>query len=125
MSDDKKWVEVGGNPQYEMWDENKDKTIMGKFVEVRRNVGKNGSNIYVLETANGEKRGVWGSTVLDARFENIQTGMEVMIEFLGKTPGKDARGSYKNYKVFMRAPEASQEAPAVEAGSKKSDDLPF
>jgi hypothetical protein len=127
MDNNDGWKEVGGGPQYDMWDEDANKSIVGKYVDVRHNVGKNNSNIYVLELENGEKRGIWGSTVLDGRFENIELNSVIRIDYLGKTPGKDARGAYKNYRVFVRdanAP-AAPAAPATGTDQPKSDDLPF
>ncbi len=119
------WREVGGGPQYEMWDEDANKTIMGKYVDVRRNVGKNNANIYVLEMENGEKQGVWGSTVLDGKFENIELNSVIRIDYLGKTKGKDARGEYKNYRVLVKDPNAPATPATGDSQPKSEDDLPF
>ena len=132
MNNNDGWTEVGSGPKYEMWDENADKTFTGKYLEVRNNVGKNKSNIYVLEIENGEKRGVWGSTVLDGKFENIELNSLVRINYLGKLAGKDARGSYKNYQVLSKSPNAvapvatamGTPAPAT-VETQKEEDLPF
>ena len=72
---DNTWREV--NPDTEdMWDCEKDKTIQGVYVAKKENVGENNSNVYVLNVGD-KKVGVWGSVVLDSRFEQIKQGSEV------------------------------------------------
>ena len=56
-------------------------------------------NVYVFETEDGDKIGVLGSTLLDARFENIEIGQKVAIEFLGERPGR----SVSNTKTLRRS----------------------
>jgi hypothetical protein len=73
-------------------------SIEGVYVSKKENVGANSSNVYVLKTDEGELVGVWGSTVIDAKFENIALNTEVAIEFVGmKTPKKGG----KQYKDFF------------------------
>ena len=108
------WQEV--NPDTEnMWNFREQKTIQGVYVAKKENVGENNSNIYVLNTNDGKKIGVWGSVVLDSRFEQIQQGAEVKIEYLGKTKGEKGGREYHNYKVYQRA------IPFEEV---ESDDIP-
>ena len=124
MSNDTQWQEVGGQQKIDMWDENAgDKTIIGQYVKVRTDVGRNKSNIFELKLESGDTIGVWGSTVLDGRFESILPGSMVKIEFLGKTAGKDAKGAYKNYLVHMKPAETAPETKS-EVDANKSD-VPF
>ena len=98
---DNTWREV--NPDTaDMWDCEKDKTIQGVYVAKKENVGKNNSNVYVLNVGD-TKVGVWGSVVLDSRFENIKQGSEIKIEYLGKKKADNGAREYKDFKVYQRA----------------------
>ena len=75
-------------------------TIEGRLIEKRENIGDNHSNVYTLETAEGEKVGVWGSAVLDSKLAGIAIGKMVAIEYLGKKPSPTkGRNPYKDFKV--------------------------
>ena len=91
------WIEVGGGDST-VWD--KEQPIQGVFVGMKTNVGRNKSNMYTLKTKDGEVD-IWGSTVLDSKFENIGQGMEVRIECLGETESKSGN-TYIDYKVQYR-----------------------
>ena len=97
---DTDWTEVGGGSgdNSEMWD--RTGTIQGKYTNKQVEVGPNKSNIYTIETENGSI-GVWGSTVLDTKFEQIPVGSLVKIESLGKVQGKRGN-SYNDYRVFAK-----------------------
>lgn len=120
-NDTHKWKEVGGQSQLDMWDENAHNSIEGLYVKMRTKVGKNNSNMYEIKLEDGSVKGVWGSTVLDSRMESIPAGSFVKIVFNGKTAGKDARGAYKSYSVYM------DEADSAPSTSKPvgTDDIPF
>ena len=69
----------------------------GRYIAKNTNVGKHKSNVYIVETDNGEKVGVWGGTVIDGRFDKIAIGKKVGIEYLGEKEGKN--GMYNNFWV--------------------------
>lgn len=95
--DHKGWKKVNSMTD-ETWD--RQKPIQGLLVEKKTNIGPNKSNLYVLEV-DGKTWGVWGGTVLDARFESIQINEEVIIEPLGVSKGKNGK-EFNNYDVFTR-----------------------
>lgn len=102
MSDQKdNWVEAGVNDKVWKPEAEGDK-IQGVYHALKTEVGMNKSNVYLIKTGDeDEPTSVWGSTVLDARFEEIPIGSEVMIEYLGDVKGKGPK-PYKNYKVLYR-----------------------
>ena len=71
--------------------------IEGRYVAKKENIGKFKSNIYVLEV-NGERVGVWGSTVLDSKFEQVAIGKMVAIEYTGERESKKGNGQYSDFK---------------------------
>lgn len=73
--------------------------IKGRYIAKKENIGKNKSNVYVLETDDNKKVGVWGSTVIDSRFEGIAIGKMVQIEYLGEAISKKSGSTYKDFKV--------------------------
>ncbi len=95
------------------FDPEKDKVIEGKYVSSKAGVGPNKSMIYTIDTGL-VKMGVWGSTVLDSKFEEISQGSMVKIEYLGKAEGKSGK-EYKDFKVLYK------EAPMTEAKPKEGD----
>lgn len=90
-------IEAGSSG--DAWDIEKQPVIFGTFKAKKQNVGPNGSNMYMIQEDDKEApTGVWGSAVLDGRFEEIPVGSRVKIEYLGKE--KSQRGTtFKNYKV--------------------------
>lgn len=98
MADDKNWIKAGSTDN--MWnggDLKEGASVEGVYVKKRTNVGKHDSNVYHLETDKGEV-GIWGSTVLNAHFDEIAIGSEVQIKFLGLEKTKDGT-EFKNYQV--------------------------
>jgi len=76
-------------------------SVEGKLLEIKENVGPNKSNVYVLETPEGEKVGIWGSTVIDGRLNGVKAGQEIAIEYLGMEEGKNGR-EYKDFKIGVK-----------------------
>lgn len=93
-----------GNSSGDSWKpENAGDTIFGTLKSRKENVGPNDSMVYVIqEDDKDEPTNVWGSTVLDGRFEEIPNRSRVKIEYLGKVKGKKAE--YKDFKVVYVPP---------------------
>ena len=106
------WQEVGGDSG-EMW--NKEGSIEGTLVSRQSNVGPNNSMKYNVETKDGVV-GVWGSTVLDTKMEQIKDGSVIRITYLGKADSKNGRGQYHDYKVEVKPNEG---APAEDVAKVK------
>jgi hypothetical protein len=90
------WIDL--NDKAPTWD--KKEPVQGFYTHKQENVGPNSSNLYTLKTDKGDV-GVWGSTVIDSKFEQIPTGSEVRIESLGTAEGKNGK-EYNDYKVSYR-----------------------
>ena len=73
-------------------------SIEGRYILKKENIGAHKSKVYVLETSDGKKIGVWGSTVLDSKFEQIAIGKMVAVEYVGEKTGKTG-STYKDFKV--------------------------
>jgi len=89
------WQPVG-NPNDEMWDYTQSSTIEGTLEEKKSGVGVNKSMVYSLRTEDGKSVGVWGSTVLDGKFADVNIGDVIKVTYLGEKKGKGP----KPYKVF-------------------------
>jgi len=89
------WITVSDGGDNPTWD--RKEPIQGVYVNLKTDVGPNNSNMYTLKTKDGEIE-VWGSTVLDSKFERVQRGAEVRIECLGEVPGK----KYIDYSLQYR-----------------------
>lgn len=68
-----------------------------KFEVVDSNYGE--SNKYVIETKDGKKFGVFGSTTLDRQFKNIPEGCYVWIEYKGEETSAKTGRPVKIYEV--------------------------
>jgi hypothetical protein len=100
MSNNDEFAEAveAGSGSGDTWKPEEQAVIFGTYKAHKSNVGPNNSEVYVIkEDDKDEPTSVWGSTVLDSRFEEIPIGSRVKIEYLGKTKGK--RAEYKDYKV--------------------------
>lgn len=106
MSDN--WIEAGSSSDETWKPESAGDTVEGKLVRKLENVGANSSNMYYLEqeAANSETLtiSVWGSAVLDTKFEEIPMQSMIKIEFLGNVKGKSPK-PYKDFKVLYKAPD--------------------
>ena len=99
MSD---WQEAGSNSGETWKPENEGDTLTGLYTAKKENVGQNNSNIYMIQVdGEDEPTSVWGSTVLDTKFQEIGIGSEVKIEYLGKVKSK-APQPYKDFKVLYK-----------------------
>lgn len=116
MDNNEDWIEAGGGDQNPTWDGQG--VIQGTYVKQQSGVGPNKSFLYTLETAEGPM-GIWGSTVLDTKFENIPVGCLVRVEFIGMKQGK--RSEYKDYLVQYKqktAPQADSNVQAAQQTAK-------
>ena len=116
MSANDNWDDaVEANAQSnETWDSTSETPIIGKYIGRKDNVGPNQSTIYnIVNEADGEIWGVWGSAVIDSKFAEIPLNSRVRIEYLGKKPGK--RGEFKDYSIKYKAPTEGQPAAAAPA----------
>lgn len=112
------WKEITADDS-EVWD--RQDPIEGKLVSVRHDVGPNGSRMYTLQTKDGAKA-VWGSTVLDTKFEQIKLGFMVRIEPLGEVLSEKTKRKYQDFKVFYKPPEFTEVLDPDEPIS--TDDVP-
>lgn len=98
MSDEFANAVEAGSGSGDTWKPDEQAVIFGTYIGNKSNVGPNASMVYLIkEDDKEENTSVWGSTVLDSRFEEIPVGSRVKIEYLGLEKGK--RATYKNYKV--------------------------
>jgi len=108
------WTEAGSGSGDTWKPENEGDSITGLYKTRKENVGINNSNIYLIkEDSKDEPTSVWGSTVLDTKFEEIPTGSLVKIEYLGKVKSK-APQPYKDFKVMYKAPTPQDAFPGSE-----------
>lgn len=117
FNDSEEWLEAGGGSG-KTWD--REGVLIGKYISKQDNVGPNNSTMYKLQVeGEDDTTGVWGSTVLDSRFEEVPVGSLVRIECLGKEVSKRGN-SFTNYSVKYKklddwATDAKKKADAAEA----------
>lgn len=107
------WTEAGNAG--ESWKpENEGDTITGTLKQTKENVGINNSNVYVVQVEGEEDpTSVWGSTVLDTKFQEIPLGSMVKITFLGHVKGKGPK-PYKDFKVQYKPNPVADTFPGSE-----------
>lgn len=94
------WKKVSGTAD-KMWQQKGEQlkvgaSVSGRYIAKQEGVGDNKSNVYTLEQDDGTTIGVWGSTVIDGKFEYINIGKMVKIEYIGVKTNKKG----KNYNAF-------------------------
>ena len=73
-------------------------SVEGEYLEKVEKYGANESSVYVIKTPEGERLGVWGSTVIDENMKDVEPGAYVGFEFAGMR--KSQRGNeYKDFRV--------------------------
>lgn len=106
MADELKVPEGFKKVEDPVWEFEIQSVFEGVFLSVEKNVGPNQSNMYSFKVKDGSIVNVWGTTVLDTRFKNLQFGEEVIVHYLGLTPSKKEGGSdYHNFDVYHKMPE--------------------
>lgn len=88
-----------GSTSGETWKpESKGDVVFGTYKAHKSNIGANNSEVYIIkEDDKEEDTSVWGSTVLDARMQEVPINSRVQITYLGMAEGK--RAQYKDFKV--------------------------
>lgn len=81
------------------WD--RQKPIEGVFIKRQSGVGPNDSMLYTLHTTDGDI-GVWGSTVLDSKFAELELHCLVKIEPLGKQKSPKSGKDYWDFEVSWK-----------------------
>lgn len=110
------WTEVEVTTG-DVWD--RESPIEGVFIKRQSEVGPNSSMLYTLHTTDGDI-GVWGSTVLDSKFAELDLHCLVKIEPLGKQKSPKSGKEYWDFKVSFK------DNPTKVAGEDiPLDDIPF
>ena len=87
-----------------------DPVFEGVFMTGEGDVGPNHSNLYTFKIKDGSFMAIWGNTILDTRFKNLQMGEEVVVHYLGKVKSEKVKGrEYHNFEVYHRMPLSSEE----------------
>jgi hypothetical protein len=89
----------------ETWNFDEEEVCQGVLVSVEHEVGDFKSNMYTLETKEGKRVGVWGSTVIDSRLKNATLGQEIVIWYKGKVENPKSGRKFKNYEVYCKDPQ--------------------
>lgn len=105
-NEDEGWLDASAGKTDGTWD--KSAPIMGKYVRKQENVGPNNSNMYHIEITEGDDQGktigVWGSTVLDTKFDSVPVNSLVKVEALGKTKSEKTGREYEDFKLLYKPP---------------------
>lgn len=104
------------------WDEmfafeNKGDEFKGMFVATIPNIGENQSNVHVFKVE-GQRVGIWGSTILDNRMADIERNDSCMIVFEGQEVSPKSGRLFKSFKVYRKPGLDMPKTPG-------EDDIPF
>lgn len=99
--------------------------LVGFYKGKEEGIGENNSTIYNFKTEKG-MIGVWGSTVLDTRFKNLEVGEEVRVVYLGLVESKTkGRRGYHNFEVYHRKADFVKTDPSeTEVNKFFNDNVP-
>ena len=91
--------------------------IQGMFCGTVARVGENESSVHIIQSE-GERKGIWGSAVLDKRMNSVNLNADVMIVFQSLETSERSGREYKDFKVYAKKGTGTPRR-AVE------DDIPF
>jgi len=91
--------------------------IQGKFHGTVGKVGENESNVHIIEH-DGERKGIWGSAVLDKRMSSVNLYADVMIVFQSLEQSEKSGREYKDFKVYAKKGTGTPR-------KAREDDIPF
>ncbi len=93
-----KWTEITSTMNT-TWDPEEGEEIQGQLAEIRKDVGPNHSNVYVIQTEDGEID-IWGKTVLDQELPKIPIGTDVRIKYLGDKENPSTGRTFKAFQIW-------------------------
>ena len=96
------WQEVVPDTDLEdnRHDFEKEDTLEGVYFKKLEKADKYDRDHYLIRTSSGEEKKVFSSTVLKKRFDKIEIGSNVKIEFMGLKPSGQGQ-DYKDFKVYV------------------------
>ena len=99
---EKIWTEVvpESNLEDNRHDFEKEDVLEGIYSEKLEKADQYGRDHYLIKMENGDVKKVFSSTVLKKRFDKIEVGTNVRIEFIGLKPSGQGQ-DYKDFKVFV------------------------
>jgi hypothetical protein len=110
---DSSFSKMGGSgSSWKYKDEGEGAAFFGIYRSKEEDVGENHSTVYTFMRYTSDKFDkeaglcdVWGSSLLDLRFSNLQPGEQVVIIYLGSESSAKRKGkSYHNFDVFHKMP---------------------
>ena len=86
------------------WKWAEEEVLEGTYLGKKENVGEMGSNLYRFEVEDSdfgkEIVGVWGTSVLDNKLQDLKEGDKVRISYLGEVASKTkGRRAYKDFGI--------------------------
>lgn len=118
----KKWKKLEANSG---WKFKEEKELVGVYVSMEENVGPNNSKLYTIEREDGSRIGVWGNTMLDDKFKDIEIGTEIKIVYLGLVESEKTGREYNNFDIFLSEGEDETETDTSSESPTKQKDIPF
>ena len=129
MLDRSKFKMKGGDQDWvRMWPE-KDQPLQvgdcieGIYVGKVENYGSNHSNVYILDV-DGERIGVWGSTVIDEHMGDVAIDSHVGIEYAGTAKSVKSGKEYKRFLIGV-VEDTFGEPDVVEDAEAPQTEPPF
>jgi len=113
----KDYEEVGDYWEKMFAFENKGDSISGIYRGSVPNIGENESNVHIFEV-DGERIGVWGSSVLDKRMDSVNLNASLMVVLQGREVSDQTGREYKDFKVYQKKGTGTPR-------QRSKDDIPF
>lgn len=122
MADDG-FVEIGSGDAWSPAEEGD--SITGVFVGTKEDVGPNKSKMHNLRKDDGIV-GVWGSTVLDDKFEAVREGDTVRVTYTGLSKEKGNFGKpWKTWKLEVKPAQATNQEELPTDGNVDVSDIGY
>ena len=98
---EEQWEEINPMSDIPVWEYKKPgDEVMGVLQKVDKDIGPNHSRIYTIKQPDGSLIKVWGTTLLDTRFDFVAIGEKVRVVYQGKKDSQKGGRSYHDFKVY-------------------------
>ena len=100
---EKIWREIVPEQQFEDSDKHdfeQEAILEGIYEEKIEKADRHNRDHYLIKTDSGEIRRVFSGTVLKKRFDEIEIGTRVKVEFMGLKPSTQGQ-PYKDFRVYV------------------------
>jgi len=102
----------------------KDVEFVGTYKRMETGIGDNDSSMYYFVDENRKLVKLWGTSVLDIRFKNLEIGELVKVVYSGLVKSSKGGRSYHNFEVYRDTTEPKSKLRQARDNAVEEESIP-